>query len=146
EYRSSLDRSQHDSASSAAHGKDIHGLNSQSYSFFGSANRLYQHVKMLSEHHPECRYLVFDFKSVTGIDSSAAYSFAQIRRSAIENDVKLVLVNMPSATVKMSRSGEFLSGDIRVMPDLDHASEWCENEIIARHRGSEQEEGDSQGW
>ncbi len=146
EYRSSLDRSQHDLALLAAHGKDIHGLNLQSYLFFGSANRLYQHVKMLLEHHPECRYLVFDFKLVTGIDSSAAYSFAQIRRSAIENDVKLVLVNMPSATVKMLRSGEFLSGDIRVMPDLDHALEWCENEIIARHRGLEQEEGDLQGW
>lgn len=146
EYRSSLDRSQHDLALLAAHGKEIHGLNLQSYLFFGSANRLYQHVKTLLEHHPECRYLVFDFKLVTGIDSSAAYSFAQIRRSAIENDVKLVLVNLPRATEKMLRSGEFLSGDILVMPDLDHALEWCENEIIARHRGLEQEEGDLQGW
>ncbi len=146
EYRSSLDRSQHDLALLAAHGKEIHGLNLQSYLFFGSANRLYQHVKTLLEHHPECRYLVFDFKLVTGIDSSAAYSFAQIRRSAIENDVKLVLVNLPRAAEKMLRSGEFLAGDILVMPDLDHALEWCENEIISRHRGLEQEEGDLQGW
>ncbi len=146
EYRSSLDRSQHDLALLAAHGKEIHGLNLQSYLFFGSANRLYQHVKTLLEHHPECRYLVFDFKLVTGIDSSAAYSFAQIRRSAIENDVKLVLVNLPRAAEKMLRSGEFLAGDILIMPDLDHALEWCENEIIARHRGLEQEEGDLQGW
>ena len=146
EYRSSLDRSQNDLALLAAHGKEIHGLNLQSYLFFGSANRLYQHVKTLLEHHPECRYLVFDFKLVTGIDSSAAYSFAQIRRSAIENDVKLVLVNLPRAAEKMLRSGEFLAGDILVMPDLDHALEWCENEIIARHSGLEQEEGDLQGW
>ncbi|HAP46328.1 MULTISPECIES: SulP family inorganic anion transporter [unclassified Afipia] len=146
EYRSSLDRSQHDLALLAAHGKEIHGLNLQSYLFFGSANRLYQHVKTLLEHHPECRYLVFDFKLVTGIDSSAAYSFAQIRRSAIENDVKLVLVNLPRAAEKMLRSGEFLAGDILIMPDLDHALEWCENEIIARHSGLEQEEGDLQGW
>ncbi len=146
EYRSSLDRSRHDLALLAANGKEIHGLNLQSYLFFGSANRLYQHVKTLLEHHPECRYLVFDFKLVTGIDSSAAYSFAQIRRSAIENDVKLVLVNLPRAAEKMLRSGEFLASDILVMPDLDHALEWCENEIIARHRGLEQEEGDLQGW
>ncbi|MGK3936802.1 hypothetical protein, partial [Enterococcus faecium] len=76
---------------------------------------------------------------------SAAYSFAQIRRSAIENDVKLVLVNLPRKTEKMLRSGEFLSGDILVMQDLDHALEWCENELIARHRGLEQEEGDLHG-
>ena len=146
EYRSSLDRSRQDLALLAAHGKEIHGLNLQSYLFFGSANRLYQHVKTLLDHHPECRYLVFDFKLVTGIDSSAAYSFAQIRRAAIENDVKLVLVNLPRKTEKMLRSGEFLSGDILVMPDLDHALEWCENELIARHRGLEQEEGDLHGW
>ena len=89
---------------------------------------------------------MFDFRLVTGIDSSAAYSFAQIRRSAIENSVKLILVNLSSATEKILRSGEFLSGDILVMPDLDHALEWCENEIIARHRGLEQEEGDLQSW
>lgn len=146
EYRSSLDRSRHDLALLTVHGKEIHGLNLQSYLFFGSANRLYQHVKALFEHHPECRYLVFDFRLVTGIDSSAAYSFAQIRRAAIENGVRLILVNLPPATEKMLRSGEFLSGDILVMPDLDHALEWCENEIIARHRGLEQEEGDLQSW
>jgi len=146
EYRSSLDRSRHDLALLAAHGKQIHGLNLQSYLFFGSANRLYRHVKALLEHHPECRYLVFDFKLVTGIDSSAAYSFAQIRRSAIDSGVKLVLVNLPLATEKMLRSGEFLSGDVLVMPELDHALEWCENEIIAHHRGLEQEEGDLQSW
>jgi len=43
---------------------------------------LYQHVKALLARHPECRFLLFDFKLVTGIDSSAAYSFAQIKRTA----------------------------------------------------------------
>lgn len=146
EYRSSLDRSRDDLALLAAHGKEIHGLNLQSYLFFGSANRLYQHVKAMLRLHPECRYLVFDFRLVTGTDSSAAYSFAQIKRVAIENNVKLLLVNLLPATEKILRSGEFLSRDILVMPELDHALEWCENEIITRHRGLEQEESDLQNW
>ena len=146
EYRSSLDRSRHDLALLMAHGKEIHGLNLQSYLFFGSANRLYQHVRALLTHHPECRYLVFDFKLVTGIDSSATYSFAQIKRAAVENGVKLVLVNLPRATEKMLRSGEFLSSDILVMPELDHALEWCENEIIARYSAREQDDDDLQSW
>lgn len=146
EYRSSLDRSRHDLALLTAHGKEIHGLNLQSYLFFGSANRLYQHVRALLTRHPECRYLVFDFKLVTGIDSSATYSFAQIKRSAIESGVKLVLVNLPRATEKMLRSGEFLSSDILVMPELDHALEWCENEIIARYSALEQDDDDLQNW
>lgn len=146
EYRSSLDRSPQDLARLAKYGNEIHGLNLQSYLFFGSANRLYQHVRALLAGHPECRYLVFDFRLVTGIDSSAAYSFAQIKRSAVESGVKLVLVNLPSATENTLQAGDFLSSDVLVMPELDHALEWCENDIIARHRGSEQEESDLQGW
>ena len=40
----------------------------QSYLFFGSANQLYQHIKELLAARPECRYLVFDFRLVTGIN------------------------------------------------------------------------------
>jgi SulP family sulfate permease len=146
EYRSSLDRSRDDQAMLAAHGGEIQGLNLQSYLFFGSANRLYQHVKALLALHPECRFLVFDFKLVTGIDSSAAYSFAQIRRSAQERGVKLVLVHLPPAAEKALRSSEFISKEVSIIAELDHALEWCENEIIALHRGLEQEEASLRDW
>ncbi len=46
EYRSSLDRSRDDQAVLSAHGGKIQGLNLQSYLFFGSANRLYQHLNL----------------------------------------------------------------------------------------------------
>ena len=146
EYRSSLDRSREDQAVLSAHGGKIQGLNLQSYLFFGSANRLYQHVKALLAHHPECRFLVFDFKLVTGIDSSAAYSFAQIKRTAQDRDIKLVLVHLPLATEKALRSSEFISQDVSIIPELDHALEWCENEIIVQHQGLEQEETSLRDW
>jgi sulfate permease, SulP family len=146
EFRSSLDRSRDDQAVLSAHGGEIQGLNLQSYLFFGSANRLYQHVKALLVLHPECRFLVFDFKLVTGIDSSAAYSFAQIRRSAQERGIKLVLVHLPPAAEKALRSSEFISKEVSIIAELDHALEWCENEIIARHHGLEQEEASLRDW
>ena len=146
EYRSSLDRSRDDLALLELHGRTVHGLGLQSYLFFGSANRLYQYVKALLERHPECRYLVFDFRLVTGIDSSAAYSFAQIKRTATEKGVKLLLVNLTRPAEKILRSSDFLSYEIKLLPELDHALEWCENEIIAQHRGLEQEEGDLLNW
>ncbi len=146
EYRSSLDRSREAQAVLAAHGSRILGLNLQSYLFFGSANRLYQHVKALLERHPECRFLVFDFKLVTGIDSSAAYSFAQIKQSAQERGVKLVLVHLPSAAEKALRSSEFITDEVIIMPELDHALEWCENEIIAQYQGHGEEEASLRGW
>jgi sulfate permease, SulP family len=146
EYRSSLDRSRDDQTVLAAHGGEIQGLNLQSYLFFGSANRLYQYVKALLALHPECRFLVFDFKLVTGIDSSAAYSFAQIKRSAQERGVKLVLVHLPPAAEKALRSSEFISKEVSILAELDHALEWCENEIIARHQGLEREETSLRDW
>jgi SulP family sulfate permease len=146
EYRSSLDRSRDDQAVLSAHGGKIQGLNLQSYLFFGSANRLYQHVKALLARHPECRFLVFDFKLVTGIDSSAAYSFAQIKRTAHDRGIKLVLVHLPSAAEKALRSSEFITREVSIVPELDHALEWCENEIIAQHQGLEQEEASLRDW
>jgi sulfate permease, SulP family len=146
EYRSSLDRSREQLAVLASHGGAIQGLNLQSYLFFGSANRLYQHVKALLARHPECRFLVFDFKLVTGIDSSAAYSFAQIKRAAGDRGIRLVLVHLQAATEKALRSGEFISHDVSIMPELDHALEWCENEIIAQHEGRGDEEASLRDW
>jgi len=146
EYRSSLDRSRDDQAVLAAHGGKIQGLNLQSYLFFGSANRLYQHVKALLARHPECRFLVFDFKLVTGIDSSAAYSFAQIKRTAHDRGIKLVLVHLPPAAAKALRSSGFISDEVGIVPELDHALEGCENEIIAQHQGLEQEEASLRDW
>jgi len=146
EYRSSLDRSRDDQAVLSAHGSKIQGLNLQSYLFFGSANRLYQHVKALLARHPECRYLVFDFKLVTGIDSSAAYSFAQIKRAAQDLGIKLVLVHLAPAAEKALRSSEFVSKEVTIAPELDHALEWCENEIITQHQGLAQEEANLRDW
>jgi SulP family sulfate permease len=146
EYRSSLDRSREDQAVLSAHGGKIQGLNLQSYLFFGSANRLYQHVKALLARHPECRFLVFDFKRVTGIDSSAAYSFAQIKRTAQERGIKLVLVHLPLVAEKALRSSEFISREVSIVPELDHALEWCENEVIAQHQDREQEEASLHDW
>jgi SulP family sulfate permease len=146
EYRSSLDRSRDDQAVLSAHGGKIQGLNLQSYLFFGSANRLYQHVKALLLRHPECRFLVFDFKLVTGIDSSAAYSFAQIKRAAHDRGIKLVLVHLPSAAEKALRSGDFITHEVSIVPELDRALEWCENELIEQHQGREQEEASLRDW
>jgi sulfate permease, SulP family len=146
EYRSSLDRSREQLSVLSAHGGAIQGLNLQSYLFFGSANRLYQHVKALLARHPECRFLVFDFKLVTGVDSSAAYSFAQIKRAASERGIRLVLVHLQAATEKALRSSEFITREVSVMPELDHALEWCENEIIAQHEGRGDEEASLRDW
>jgi hypothetical protein len=59
---SSLDRSVGEILFLAAHGHEIQGMALQSYLFFGSANRLYEHVKTLLGRQPDFRFLLFDFR------------------------------------------------------------------------------------
>jgi SulP family sulfate permease len=146
EYRSSLDRGPRELALLSAHGRELQALSLQSYLFFGSANRLYQHVKALLAQHSECRFLLFDFKLVTGIDSSATHSFTQIKQAADALGARLVLVNLTPAITKAFNNIKFLSKDILVIPELDRALEACENRIIAAHSKEDGEAGTLRDW
>jgi sulfate permease, SulP family len=131
EYRSSLDREPEELAILAAHGHEIQGMSLQSYLFFGSANGLYQNVKALFARRPDCRFLVFDFRHVTGIDSSAKHSFTQIKQAAEDLGTRLVLVNLPP-DLRRTLSPILSDADI-IADDLDYALESCEKEVIAAH-------------
>jgi SulP family sulfate permease len=134
EYRSTLDRGTDELAILAQHGRQIQGMSLQSYLFFGSANRLYQQVKALFAKEPDCRFLVFDFRLVTGIDSSAMHSFTQIKRAADEAGARLVLVNLSGEIVQAFRARRFITPDVIVADDLDRALESCENAVISAYR------------
>lgn len=146
EYRSRLDRSAEELTILARHGRELQGMSLQSYLFFGSANRLYQHVKALLRERPEIRYLVFDFRLVTGIDSSATHSFSQIKQVADETGARLVLVNLTPESQRAFQAIRFLSPDVIVAADLDRALESCEDAIIAAHRGESGELDSLRGW
>lgn len=134
EYRSSLDRGHRELALLAAHGQEIQGMALQSYLFFGSANRLYQHVKTLLTKRPDCHFLVFDFRLVTGIDSSATHSFAQIKQAAGISGAQIVLVNLAPELERAFRTARFVFDDVIVAPNLDTALETCEQRVIERHQ------------
>jgi len=145
-YRSSLDRGPSELALLAAHGRELQGMSLQSYVFFGTANRLYQHVKELLASNGDCRFLVFDFANVTGIDSSSTHSFTQIKQAADAVRSQLVLVNLSRELEKAFRDIRFLTEDIRVAADLDYALEECENEIIEAHRVEDSAAATLRGW
>jgi SulP family sulfate permease len=147
ELRSSLDRSPDELALLAAYGGEIQGMALQSYLFFGSANRLYQHVKALLAERPECRFLIFDFRRVTGIDSSATHSFGQIARAAAERAARIVLVNLSPELQRAFRAARFISGNgIVVASDLDRALEACEQDVIDAHRAEIDAARSLQAW
>ena len=137
EFRSSLDRNADDLALLGKHGDEMQGMNLQSYLFFGSVARLFQDVKTLLANHTECRFLVFDFRLVTGLNSSATHSFTQIKQVAGEAGAQLVLVELSPDLEKVLRASRFIDDGVILAPDLDRALENCENAIVAAHRGED---------
>ncbi len=146
EYRSSLDRSAGDMALLARHGGEIQGMTLQSYLFFGSASGLQQKVKHLLSQRSDCRFLVFDFRLVTGLDSSASYSFSQIKDAADEAGAKLVLTSLSPELERAFRVAGFLTDDIIIADDLDHALENCEREVILGHRPRHDDMASLEDW
>ena len=145
-YRSSLDRGPSEFTLLAAHGHELQGMTLHSYLFFGTANRLYQHVKELLASNGNCRFLVFDFGRNYGIDSSSTHSFTQIKQASDAAGSQLVLVNLSRELEKAFNDIRFLTDDIRVASDLDYALEECENEIIKAHRLEDNEFETLRGW
>ena len=146
EYRSTLERGPDELAILAAHGHEIQGMSLQSYLFMGSANRLYRRVKDLFVRWPETRFLLFDCRLVTGIDSSAMHSFAQIKRASDEHGATLVLINLSAEMLKAFRAQGFANGDVILSSDLDRALESCEQTVIAAHSAGGDRPDDLRGW
>jgi sulfate permease, SulP family len=133
EYHSSLDRGPHELALLAQHGRETQGMFLHSYLFFGSANRLYRHIKAVLAKQ-RCRFLLFDFRLVTGIDSSAILSFTQIKQAADQCGAQILFTGLPYDVENAFRATGFISNHIIVVPNLDAALESCEDAIIRAHQ------------
>jgi SulP family sulfate permease len=144
EYHSSLDRRPDEMALLAEYGREIQGMFLHSYLFFGSANRLHQHVKALLAKQ-KCRYLLFDFRLVTGVDSSATFSFTQIKQVADQCGARIIFTCLTRDVENVFRATRFFS-DIVVAPNLDAALESCENAIIEAHHTDDSDTGTLREW
>ena len=146
EFRSSLDRGPRELFLLGEHGHEIQGVALQSYLFFGSANRLYQYVKVMLARQPDCRFVIFDFRLVTGIDSSATHSFTQIKQAMTARGARIILVNLSPELAKAFRTARFITDDMTIAPDLDHALEACEQTVIEEHIAETADEPSLRTW
>jgi len=108
----------------------------QGFIFFGSANRLLERIKLhlQSQNENNLKYLVFDFKQVTGVDSSTINSFNKLRILAELDNFQVLFCNLtPEIISQFEVEGLFAdSMDLFLkFEDLDHGMEWCEEQIIS---------------
>ncbi|HSV29103.1 MAG TPA: cyclic nucleotide-binding domain-containing protein, partial [Candidatus Omnitrophota bacterium] len=104
--------------------------------FFGTANKLLVRVAVRADEGPAgetAKFVVFDFRRVTGIDSSAAMSFAKLRQFAEKRGLMLLFAHVPGDVGLLLSQAGFAGAEgatWRMVPDLDHALEWCEDSML----------------
>jgi SulP family sulfate permease len=113
-------------------------LELQGFIFFGTANKLLDRVRrrMDDPDLPAPRFIVLDFRLVSGLDSSAVLSFARMKQLAQRQGVTLILTHL-APQMRRQLGGEVLDepkderdGAVLTFPDLDHGVEWCEEQMI----------------
>lgn len=117
-------------------GEELYILQLQGFIFFGTANTLLGRVRrrITDPNRALPRFLLFDFKQVTGLDTTAMLSFTKLRQLAEANDIILVFCNMSEEGRLQFKVGGFEdegAGSVRFISDADYALEWCENQLLA---------------
>ncbi len=119
-------------------------LRLQGFIFFGTANGLVSRVRrrLRDEGYPRLRYLILDFRPVTGLDSSAVLSFVKLQQFAEQHGFVIVFTQV-SATARhqLEQGGIFVDRSIaRCFDELDRGLEWAENRLLeeAGHSLAEQ--------
>ncbi len=116
-------------------GEQIHILSLQGFLFFGTANALLNRIqaRLADTTLVPLKYVVLNFQSVNGLDSSAVLSFVRLKQLLQQEDIKLVFTHLSSATrTQLKRGGCLLPEDpvCQMFPDLDRGLEWCENDLL----------------
>ena len=106
-------------------------LELQGFVFFGTANRILEHLKTRLGTMDELQFLICDFRLVSGLDSSAIALFERIALLARDNDLRLLLTGLsPSARMQFSELRESYQDVIHEEADLDHGMAWCEDRLL----------------
>lgn len=135
EQRSTVDRSPAAVKFLSSHGDTIEIVQLQGYLFFGTADRVVDLVRLrlAAPDKAALRFIVLDFRDVSGADSAAISCFAKIRRLVEAEDVKVCLTSVPADLLdNLAMAGIEFGPDqpMQIDTDLDHALERVEEAIL----------------
>jgi SulP family sulfate permease len=132
-YRSKVDRPLLQDQLLAEKGTWIRIMELQGFIFFGVSNQLLDRVRSCLDESDPLRYLVLDFRHVTGIDASAVVSFVKLKQIARSNRFSLVFTRLSEAVQKPLEREVFTKQDSdlwQIFPNLDYGIEWCEEQVL----------------
>jgi SulP family sulfate permease len=135
ELRSNVERcAYHRRALTEELGRRIFMLELQGFIFFGTASALLDRIRarVAESESPVIRYMILDFRRVTGLDSSAVISFVKGKQLAEAQGITLVLTHLSDELRHRFEQKGLFEGEseVRLFPDLDRGLEWCEEEVL----------------
>ncbi|MEM8638673.1 MAG: SulP family inorganic anion transporter [Cyanobacteria bacterium P01_G01_bin.54] len=135
-YQSKFKRSVHAQRRLQVQGQELQICLVQGYLFFGTAYTLLKWIRQRLQQATETpiRFLLLDFRLVSGLDSSAIYSFVKLKQIAQLREVTLVFTALSTSIAqRLTGPGGMITTDderIQVFTDLDRGVEWCESQIL----------------
>ena len=135
EQRSTIDRSPSAIKFLSEHGNAIEIVQLQGYLFFGTADRIVDLVRsrLAADGQAPLRFVILDFRNVSGADSAAISCFLKICRLVEPENVKVCLTSVPAELLKnLTMAGIEFGPDqpMQIDTDLDHALEKLEEAIL----------------
>ncbi len=131
DHQSNIERAEAEADYLRDHGEATFILELQGYIFFGTASRIVSHVRDHLERSSALRFVLCDFRRVTGVDSSAVAIFERIALVVRDRADVLVLTGMDAE--QRAQFDDLVSryrGTIVVEADLDHGTAWCEDRLL----------------
>jgi SulP family sulfate permease len=132
---SNVDRPVRDLRRLKEEGRALYILKLQGFIFFGTASHLLARIRarLADATQPALRFVVMDFRRVTGLDSSAILSLRKAEQMGQKRGFALLLCQTGAelaAELNFDDAGNGGPGGLRLYPDLDHGLEACENELL----------------
>ncbi|EKF57605.1 cyclic nucleotide-binding protein [Agrobacterium albertimagni AOL15] len=136
ERKSSIDRPPAENSLIELEGEQVQVLELQEFLFFGTAEQIIEAIRCRQQDRSRLslRFVVIDFRRVSGMDAAAAATFVKIRNLLAGSEVELVFSSLsPEIEQALARNGiDFVSDPcVGRERDLDHALERCEERLIA---------------
>ncbi|MET0566438.1 MAG: SulP family inorganic anion transporter [Acidimicrobiia bacterium] len=132
EHQSNIERSSIEAEYLHEAGDSVLILELQGFVFFGTASRIIGHVRSHLERSESLRFVIFDFRLVTGVDSSAVVLFERVALLAGDQGLVLLLTGLsPAQRAQFADLIADYDEVVRDEPDLDHGMAWCEDRLLA---------------
>jgi len=150
EFSSNVERSPEQTRLLREEGKRVHVFWLSGFIFFGSSNGLFERIKRAIELQREkpVGYVVLDFASVPGLDTSAVLSLVKLRNYCEEHGVTLGFSGLSeSMRASFERAGFFgTTRTHQVFGSRNEAVEWCEDMLLMHHEVGEASTHSFESW